>query len=178
MFKNIIIIIVGAALLAGCGKFKEQEAAEQAAAAQAKAVAEAAAKKAAGPTEEEKKQAARALITLVCSSPNVLEEAETSIDLYEAFSGEGADKIVAGNHFMKSKNYYSALLENELPARGASYKALLLYAKKIIPRQSASEANLKEFRGLLAATCRGVDQEQAEKVVSGILFYCSAPVPK
>lgn len=177
MLKNIIVFIVGAMLLAGCGKFKEQEAAEQAAAAKAKAVAEAAAKKAAGPTDEEKNQAAKALITLVCSSPNVLEEAETSIDLYEAFSGDGADKIVARNHFMKSKNYYSALLENELPARGSSYKTLALYAKKVIPRQSASEANLKEFRELVRANCQGVDAEQGEKVVSGILLYCAAPIP-
>ncbi|MDO8804168.1 MAG: hypothetical protein Q7R35_07045 [Elusimicrobiota bacterium] len=176
MNKNIIALIVGAALLAGCGKSKAEVEAELAAVNKARAVAEEAARKAAGPTLEEKKQAAAAFITLVCSSPKLLDEAETSFDLFEAFSGEGADRVVAKNHFMKAQNFYRALLESELPARGASYKALMLYTDTLLVRKSALD--LKEFRDLLKTHCRGVDEAQAEKVLTGILFYCTAPTPK
>ncbi|HCC49043.1 MAG TPA: hypothetical protein DEQ38_13145 [Elusimicrobia bacterium] len=176
MHKNIIVLVLGAALLAGCGKSKEDVAAEQAAAAQAQAAAEAAAKKAAGPTAEEKKQAAAEFIALICSSPQVFEDAETSIDTLEAFSGEGADKNEARKHFMRAQNYYRGALENEMTARGLSYEALMLYAGGVLPRQGTTES-VNEFRALIKANCRGVDEANAERVLGGILFYCAAQTP-
>jgi len=176
MKKITVLFIASAVLLAGCGKSKKELAAEQAAAAKVQAVAEAAAKKAAGPTEEEKKQAAVAFITLVCSSPKLLDEAETNMDVFEAFSGEGADRTEAENSFTRSQNYYRALLEREMPARGSSYQALMLYANAILPGHAAAES-LDGFRGMLKTHCRGVDEAQAERLLGGILFYCAAQTP-
>jgi len=173
--RKALLLLLCCLPLAGCGKGKAELAAEQAAAAEAQAAAEAAAKKAAGPTEEERKQAAATFVALVCSQPRLLEEAETSLDLLEAFSGEGADQAEARNHFQKSQAYYSELLRQELPARGgASYEALLQYGAGVLPRQPMP-GRPEEFRRFIKLNCPNVDPAQAEKVTLGILAYCIAP---
>ncbi|MDD2804019.1 MAG: hypothetical protein PHV33_00560 [Elusimicrobiales bacterium] len=175
MRKFPALLLLCALPLAGCGKGKAELAAEQAAAAEAQAAAQDAAKKAAGPTDVERKQAAATFIALVCSQPRLLEEAETSLDLLEAFSGEGADQAEARNHFSKAQAYYSGLLQQELPARGgASYEALLQYGAGVLPRQ-AMPGRPEEFRRLIKLNCPGVDAAQAEKVTIGILAYCISP---
>lgn len=175
MRKCLALLLLCALPLAGCGKSKETLAAEQAAAAADQAAAAEAARKAAGPTDEERKQAAATFIALVCSNPRLLEEAETSLDLLEAFSGEGADQTEARNHFLKSQAYYSELLRQELPARGgASYEALLQYGAGVLPGQTMP-GRVAEFRRFIKLNCPGTDAAQAEKVTLGILAYCIAP---
>lgn len=177
MRKNILILIAGAALLGACGKSQEQVAVEKAAAMAEQAAAEEVAKAAAAPTEEDKKAAGKALFEALCSSPALMEEVEMSLDLFEALSGEGADKNEARNHFIRSQSRYRAMMEMEMPSRGSSYKALSYYAVDMMPGYINPERK-RAMRELAAAVCKGRSLRQAERAAGGVLFYCAAPVPQ
>ncbi|KAF0124327.1 MAG: hypothetical protein FD189_2470 [Elusimicrobia bacterium] len=177
MFKNILILMTGAALLGGCGKSQEQVAVEKAAASAERAAAEEVAKAAAGPTEADKKAAAKALLETLCSSTALMEEVEMSMDLFEALSGEGADKNEARNHFIRSQSRYRAMMEMELSARGASYKAFSYYAADMMPGYVSPERR-RAMREIAAAACKGRSLRQVERTAGAVLFYCAAPVPQ
>ncbi len=177
MRKNIFILVSGAALLAGCGKSQEQVAVEKAAAVAEQAAAEEVAKAAAAPTEADKKAAAKALFEMLCSSPALMDEVETSMDLFEALSGEGADRNEARNHFIRSQSRYRAMMEMEMPARGSSYKALSYYAADMMPGYISPERS-RAMRETAAAACKGRSLRQAERAAGGVLFYCAAAVPQ
>lgn len=176
MLKRVGVMVACAALLSACGKSQEQLAVEQAAAKAEQAAAAAAAKEAAPPTGEEKMAAARAMAEALCSSPGLMDEIETSLDVFEAYSGEGADKNEARNHFIRYQNRYRAMMEGEMPARGSSYKALAHYAAEMMPGRG-SEQGTRALRELLRQACRGRDLAQAERAAGGLLFYCAAKTP-
>lgn len=177
--KLFLPALLAALLLAGCGKSQKELAAEAAAAAKAQAEAAAAAeaaRKAAGPTEQEKRRAAEVFVGLVCGSPRLIDDAETNLDLLEAFSGEGADRAEAEIQLKKLRSYYTALLRRELPARGASYEALEKFAPGVLPPQQDAEGT-KFYRTLILTGCRGLDPEHAERVLGGILSNGAVPAP-
>lgn len=178
--KNFFPALLAALLLAGCGKSQKELAAEAAAAdkAQAEAAAAAeAAKKAAGPTDQEKRRAAEVFVGLVCGSPRLLDDAETNLDLTEAFAGEGADAAEAENQARKNRAYYTALLQRELPARGASYEALEKFAPGVLPPHQDAEGT-KFYRTMILTGCRGLDPDHAERVLGGILAYGAVPASR
>ncbi len=115
--------------------------------------------------------AARAMAEALCSSPGLIDEIEMSMDVFEAYSGEGA-----GNPFIRSQNRYRAIMEGEMPARGSSYKAPTYYAVEMMPGRG-SEQGARALRELLRQACRGRDLAQAERAAGGLLSYCAASTP-
>lgn len=180
MSRNLFALALAALLLAGCGKSKAEIEAEAAAVAKLQketAAAAETARLAAGPTPEDRNRAAEIFVALACGAPQFLDEAETNVDLFEAFSGEGSDKAEARSHFIRTQNYYRSTLQQELPPRGADYKALEQYAGLLLPPQSDAPT-MKHFRGLLMTSCRGMDLSHSEKVLGGVLFYCVTQAPQ
>lgn len=181
MKKHLILLAVSAFLLTGCEKILDKEgyakkmgaAEEAAAAAQAKVAAMTAAKALGTSSSAEDRKAAGAMALILCSSPNLVEELEGDASMLEALSGEGIDKNEAARQFLEFQKKYRAAMQRALPKAGSTYEDFSRYAAKARPG-SASDAQKKEFIGILSEKCPRGDMASLEKAAGTLLLY-SAP---
>lgn len=164
---------IGALLLAGCGPSADEIAAKKAAEEEAARAAAEAARKAAGPTEEEQRAAFRAFAAMVCGSPRLMDEAETSLDLLDAFSGEGADKAEASKQRLRAQSYFRAKVELDLSNAGQSYEALMRYANRTVLAPQPDPGQAKEARQITLASCPNAEDTGAERILKGVLRFCA-----
>lgn len=167
--QHIVLLAAAAFLCAGCDQVKERVAehkkkvtvAEEAAAkAQARFRARAA-MKAGGKAGS----AGAALAGLLCSSPKLAEDIEGSLALLEALGGEGGDPAELKRQFLESRGHYRAILERELPARGATYEEFSVYAV------DRGEEQKQKFKALVSEKCPRGDKELVERTAAGLLRY-------
>ncbi len=196
MNKSIILLAAAAFLCAGCDKLpksaaaqKKLAAAEEAAAkAQAKfasrVAAESAAKGAAGGAVESAAgggvkaagkpgDAGEALVAMLCSSPKLMENIESDMDLLEALSGEGGDREEVKRKSLAFRKRYRTAIEKKLSARGATYEEFFSYALgRAIPAQK------HKFKTLIEEKCPRGDKALVEKTAGGLMYYFTAAVPQ
>lgn len=172
MNKNIILLAAAAFLFTGCERVKEKAAeqkqkvtiAEEAAAkAQAKFAARAAFKDEANAVSAG--QSGAALAALLCSSPKLMDDIQENMDLLEALGGDGGDRSEQKRQFLASRNHFRAIVEKELPARGATFAEFASYARG----QNAEQK--QKFKALISEKCRRGDKELVEKTAGGLLRY-------
>jgi uncharacterized protein YceK len=189
MNRYIILFAAVSLLCSGCEKITDKAAADQKVAAAQEAAAKAtakvttklaaraAAKAAVSATDAEARQAAEALVGLLCSSPKLMEDIESDMNLLEALSGEGADRREAGRQFLESQKRYRAMLEKALPARGSTYKGFSKYAMGMLPGQVTADRKLK-FKALIDEKCPRGNRALVEQTAGGLMSYCAGPDPK
>ena len=172
--KKSIMLLAAVMLLAGCDKIMKSEDAKKKAAEAVVASEKAQAKLAARLTAKPEKaadtgKAAGALVSLLCSSPKLMEDIESSTVLLEALSGEGGDRNELNQQLQDSRKRYRPVIERNLPARGASFEDFMgLVAVREAPDQQ------QKLKALAAARCPRGDKDQVEKAAGGLL-RCFAP---
>lgn len=200
MNKSIILLAVSAFLCAGCDKLPKSAAAQKklaeaedtAAKAQAKFAAklaakrevEVAAKVAAGGAPQSAAgvavkaagnpgNAGAALVGMLCSSPKLMENIESDIDLLEALSGEGGDRNEVKQKSAAFRKRYRKTLEKKLAARGATFEEFSSYALD----QAAPEQK-QRLKALVGEKCPRSDKALVERTANGLMHYFTAPVPE
>ncbi len=173
MSKHMILLAAAAFFCAGCEQVKEKAAerekktaaAEEAAAkAQARFAARAEGSAAGNPGKAG--NAGAALAALLCSSPKLMEDIEENMALLEALGGEGGDPGELKRELLASRGRYRAILEKELPARGATFAEFSSYARNQSPVQK------QKFRTLVSEKCPRGDKELVEKTAGGLMRCC------
>ena len=169
MNKHIVLLAAAAFLCAGCDQVKERVAehkkkvtvAEEAAAkAQARFTARASMK-----PGGKAGNAGAALAGLLCSSPALMDDIEGNMALLEALGGEGGDPAELKRQFQESRGHYRAILERELPARGATYEEFSVYA------EDRSAEQKQKFKALVSEKCPRGEKELVEKTFNGLMRY-------
>lgn len=172
MNKNTILLAAVTLILSGCdqggensaGQNKKIAIAEEAAAkAQARFAARSVVKMEGSAVISGNSGAA--LAALLCSSPQLMDDIQENIDLFEALGGEGGYHSEQKRQFLASRKHFRAIIEKKLPARGATFAEFSSYAVG----QSA-EQKLK-FKALVSEKCPRGDQELVEKTADGLLRY-------
>lgn len=173
MKKTIILLFSAAFLFSGCDQVKEKVAerkkkvtAAEEAAAQAQArFAARAEERAAGKASGKAGNAGAALAALLCTSPKLMEDIEGSMGLLDALGGEGGDPAEQKRQFLASRDHYRAILERELPARGASFAEFAVYAAE------DSAAQKQNFHALVSGKCPRGDKDLVERTAGGLVHY-------
>ncbi len=173
MNKKIILLVIAAFFSTGCKQIAERVeekkkkvliADEAAAKAQIKLTARLSEKGAEGKSGSAGNSGA-ALAALLCSSPKLMEDIEESTALLEALGGEGGDSAELKRQFLASRSSYRAILERELPARGATYAEFSVYA---LDRGTEQK---QKFKALISEKCPRGDKEQVERTAGGLMRY-------
>ncbi len=176
MNKRNMLIAASLLALAGCGKFGDKAAAEKKKAEAQEAVTKAQAKLetrlAYKPENSNPNAAGGALVSLLCSSPKLVEDIANERDLLDALSGAGGDGEEAKQQFINSRNRYRPVLERKLPARGASFEDFRRYAAG---REDAEQK--RKLKALIAKVCPRGDEAALEKAAGDLTYYFSAQPP-
>ena len=175
MKKKLVLLAAAAFLCTGCKLVNEKvaehkkkvSAAEEAAtAAQVRLAARVAANGEGNSGADGKVgNSGAALAVLLCSSPKLMEDIEGSMALLEALGGEGGDPGELKRQFLSSRDHYRAILERELPARGATFSEFAAYAA------GGGAEQKQKFRALVSKKCPRGDKELVEKTAGGLIHY-------
>ncbi len=176
MNKRNMLIAAAVLALAGCGKFGDKAAAEKKQAEAQEAVTKAQAKLetrlAYKPETSNPGAAGGALVSLLCSSPRLVEDIANERDLLDALSGAGGDGEEAKQQFINSRNRYRTVLERKLPPRGASFEDFKRYAAG---RDDAEQR--RRMKALITRICPRGDEAALEKAAGDLMYYFSAQPP-
>ena len=200
MNKSIILFAAAAFLCAGCDKLPKSEAAQKKQAAAEDAAAKAQAKFAArlaakGETRSATVAAAgseavaaaggeviaagdpgnagAALVGMLCSSPKLMGNIESDLDLLEALSGEGGDPDEVKRKFLEFRERYRTAVEKKLSARGATYEEFLSYALG-----QAAAPQKQKLKTLVEEKCPRGDKVLVEKTAGGLMYYLTTAIPE
>jgi len=172
--KRTAMILAAALICAGCGKFesKEETARKEAAAEEvsSKAQAKLAARLAEKDAVDRSGQVAEALAALLCSSPKTVEGIQNDSDLLDALSGAGGDREEMRKQFNDARNRYRAVLERQLPPRGAEFADFTRFAAD----RETPDAR-RRMKSAMSQKCPKGDQDALLKAADDLMSYFSGP---